>query len=67
MTAYSSILAWRTMDRGAWQATVHAVEGIRHDLATLPPPPEVFLCRTRLYASCGPGTKFPPHSDEMCL
>ena len=47
------------MDRGAWQAIVHAVEGIGHNLATQLPPPEVFLYRTRLYASCGPGTKFP--------
>ena len=26
------------MDRGAWQATVHGVAGVRHDLATKPPP-----------------------------
>ena len=26
------------MDRGAWQATVHGVTGVRHDLATKPPP-----------------------------
>ena len=25
------------MDRGAWQATVHGVTGVRHDLATKPP------------------------------
>ena len=27
------------MDRGAWQATVHGVARVRHDLATTPPPP----------------------------
>ena len=26
-------------DRGAWQATVHGVTRVRHDLATKPPPP----------------------------
>ena len=25
------------MDRGAWQATVHRVTRVRHDLATKPP------------------------------
>ena len=25
------------MDRGAWQATVHGVARVRHDLATKPP------------------------------
>ena len=27
------------MDRGAWQATVHGVAGVGHDLVTKPPPP----------------------------
>ena len=27
------------MDGGAWQATVHGVTRVRHDLATKPPPP----------------------------
>ena len=27
-------------DRGAWQATVHGVARVGHDLATKPPPPE---------------------------
>ena len=27
------------MDRGAWQATVHGVTRVRHNLATKPPPP----------------------------
>ena len=29
-----------SMDRGAWQATVHRVVRLRHDLATKPPPLE---------------------------
>ena len=28
------------MDRGAWQATVHGVTRVGHDLATKPPAPE---------------------------
>ena len=27
------------MDRGAWQAAVHGVTGVRHVLVTKPPPP----------------------------
>ena len=27
------------MGRGAWQATVHGVARVGHDLATKPPPP----------------------------
>ena len=27
------------MDRGTWQATVHVVTRVRHDLVTKPPPP----------------------------
>ena len=27
------------MDRGGWQATVHRVTRVRHDLAIPPPPP----------------------------
>ena len=39
MATHSSILAWRTlMDRGAWQATVHGVARVEHDLVTKPPP-----------------------------
>ena len=30
-----------TMDRGAWQATVHGVARVRHNLATKPPPPAI--------------------------
>ena len=28
-----------SIDRGAWQATVHGVAKVRHNLATKPPPP----------------------------
>ena len=31
------------MDRGAWQATVHGVTRVRHNLATKPPPPPLIL------------------------
>ena len=37
MATHSSILAWRIpMDRGAWQAIVHEVTRLRHDLVTNP-------------------------------
>ena len=31
------------MDRGAWQATVHGVSRVGHDLATQPPPPRFVI------------------------
>ena len=31
------------MGRGAWQATVHEVTRVRHNLATNPPPPPLAL------------------------
>ena len=35
VTTHSSILAWEIpMDRGAWQATIHGVQRVGHDLAT---------------------------------
>ena len=35
MATHSSILAWRIpMDGGPWQATVHGVARIKHDLET---------------------------------
>ena len=38
MATDSSILAWRiSMDRGAWQATVHGITRVGHNLATKPP------------------------------
>ena len=39
MVTHSSILAWRILDRGAWQATVHGVTRVGHDLVIKPPPP----------------------------
>ena len=39
------------MDRGAWQATVHGVARVRHDLAIKPPPPprnELYLLMSSL-------------------
>ena len=31
-------------DRGAWQATVHRVARVGHDLVTTPPPCHITLC-----------------------
>ena len=40
VATHSSILAYKMpVDRGAWQAIVHGVTRVRHDLATKPPPP----------------------------
>ena len=39
METHSSILAWKIMERVAWQATVHGVARIGHDLVTKPPQP----------------------------
>ena len=36
------------MDRGAWQATVHGVATVRHDLATKPPPQAILTAFTYL-------------------
>ena len=36
------------MDREAWQATVHGIIRVRHDLATKPPPPQYYF-RTKPY------------------
>ena len=39
MATHSSILSWTTpMDSGAWQATIHGVARVGHDLAVKPPP-----------------------------
>ena len=32
------------MDRGAWQATIHGVARVGHDLATKPPLRIMFAC-----------------------
>ena len=39
------------MDRGAWQATVHGVTRVRHNLVTKPPPPLYILDKWNLYFS----------------
>ena len=31
------------MDRGAWWATVHGVTRVGHNLATKPPPPQMYV------------------------
>ena len=42
MTTHSSILTWRIpMDRGAWQATIHWIIRVGHDLVNKPPPPKI--------------------------
>ena len=43
------------MNRGAWQATVHGVTRVGHDLVTKPPPPSrVFIfCLFVLVLDCG--------------
>ena len=38
MATHSSVLAWRI--RGAWQATVHGITRIRHNLVNKPPQSE---------------------------
>ena len=38
MATHSSIRPENPIVRGAWRATVHGVEGVRHDLATKLPP-----------------------------
>ena len=44
MAIHSSILALENpMDRGVWQATVHGVTRVRHDLVTKPPPPRGYF------------------------
>ena len=40
MENHSNIPAWKNpMDRGAWQATVHEISTVGHDLATKPSQP----------------------------
>ena len=38
------------MNRGAWQATVHGVARVEHDLATKPPPPIMQSWKTMKYS-----------------
>ena len=50
MATHSSILALEnTMDRGAWQARVHGVARVGHDLVTVPPPWHM-LCRVSFHS-----------------
>ena len=52
----SSILAWgHPRDRGAWQATVHVVARVEHNLATKPPAPVSAFCTAN-----SPKLVFPP-------
>ena len=39
MTVHSSILVGKSQEKRAWQATVHGLARVGHDLATRPPPP----------------------------
>ena len=58
------------MDRGAWQSIVHGVTRVRHDLATKPPPPPVWMecCYPREMQGCadilkkGTGEKIKAHT-----
>ena len=40
------------MNRGAWQATVHGVARIGHDLATEPPPPPIQIKKKKKNTNC---------------
>ena len=37
-----------SMDKGAWQVTVHGVTIIRHDLVTKPPPYHIYILSSSL-------------------
>ena len=39
-----------SMDRGAWQAAVHGVTRVGHDLASKPPPSKIPRCSPRFMA-----------------
>ena len=55
MATHSGILAWRIpMDRGAWQATVHGVARVRHNLAIKPPPYPLQFFKSSLFSSRNP-------------
>ena len=51
MVTHSSILE-NPIDRVAWQATVHGVTTVRHDLATKPPSPFFVGACKLLVAMC---------------
>ena len=48
------------MDRGAWQATVHGVARVGHDLVTKPPPSPALRC-------AGGNTRRGPQTDLTVL
>ena len=50
------------MDRGAWQAIVHGVTRVRHNLATKPPPP-VDTAYISLFATV-PTIPYCPHTKD---
>ena len=53
MATHSSILAWRiSMDRGAWWATVHGLQKVRHDWSYLAQTPLLNEMTTRRGPSC---------------
>ena len=61
MKTHFSILTWRIpMDRGAWQATVHGVTRVGHDLATKPPPPSVSSVAQLCPTLCNPMNRNTP-------
>ena len=56
------------MDRGAWQATVHGITGVGHDLANKPPPQyhDGFCHRyTCVPSLLNPTPYLPPHSTPL--
>ena len=59
---HSGILVWRIhVDRGAWQATVHGVTRVRHDLAIKPPPYPLQFFKSSLFSSRNPSMTTPAH------
>ena len=48
MATHSSCLGY-AMDRGAWQATVHGISRVRHDLVTKQPHHTIYICIIYLY------------------
>ena len=46
------------IDRGTWQATVHGIARVRHDLVTKPPPPHDMLITSRFKSHA-------PKSDRL--
>ena len=57
MATHSSVLAWRILARGAWQATVHGITRVRHGLVTKPSPGSTSgkepACQCRRRKRCG--------------